>query len=156
MNPCFEVKGVVSYTPRKLSPITSFFFALKHIPSWIDQTDNVPRHGTITGFKVYRGLESHGLKITKKIHYTVPAVCAVFLRVVKDGKCRTPSVVCSEVRTSHTAPPPPAGARPRLRAVSESHLCVWWWWPKEVNPWNFFPCRKTRSLPYGNFSGNAD
>lgn len=42
MKPCFEVKGVVSYTPHKWSPITSFFVALKHFLSWIDQTDNVP------------------------------------------------------------------------------------------------------------------
>ncbi len=124
MNPCFEVKGVVSYTPRKLSPITSFIFALKHIPSWIDQTDNVPRHGTITGFKVYRGLESHGLKITKKIHYTVPAVCAVFLRVVKDGKCRTPqlcAVKCERV----TQPLPLRLVRGRACEQSVRVTCVY-------------------------------
>ncbi len=68
------------------------------------------RHGTITGFKVYCGLKkSHSFKTTKIFHYTVSAVCAVFLWV-KDGKCRTPSVVCREERTSHSAPPPPVGA----------------------------------------------
>ncbi len=55
-----------------------------------------PRHETITGFKVHRCLESHGFKTTKHFRYTVSAVCSVFLHVVKDGKCRTPSVVCSE------------------------------------------------------------
>ncbi len=45
-----------------------------------------------------------------------------FLHVVKDRKCRTSSGVCSEVRTSQTAPLSPVGAR--LRTVSESHLCM--------------------------------
>ncbi len=76
-------------------------------------------HGTITGFKVYRGLE----KSWFQNHYNFPlyrfCVMHSFLRV--DGKCRTQ--LCAEERTSHTAPPPPpVGAR--MRAVSESHLCV--------------------------------
>ncbi len=33
-----------------------------------------------------------------------------FFRVVKDGKFKTTSVVCSEECTSHTAHPPPVGA----------------------------------------------
>ncbi len=63
MKPCFEVKGVVSYTPHKLSPITIFFVALKHILSWIDQTDNVPRHGTITGILRFGKSISKSLQI---------------------------------------------------------------------------------------------
>ncbi len=89
------------------------------------------RHGTITGFKVYRGFKKVSFKTTKMFRYTVSAVCTVFLWVIKDGKCRTPSVVCSEERTSHSAPPPP---------VSESQLCVWW--PKEMNPCNFSTVEK--------------
>ncbi len=71
--------------------------------------------------------------------YTVPVVCAVFFRVVKDGKCRIPSTVCSEERTSHT--PPPASSQsvrvscvqwrahdshppPCEQSVSESQLCA--------------------------------
>ncbi len=50
-----------------------------------------------------------------------------FLRYVQFFTCRQirnvqDSVVCSEERTSHTAPPPPVDAR--LRAVGESHLCL--------------------------------
>ncbi len=36
------------------------------------------RHGMITGFKLYRGLESHGFKSTKMFRYTVSAVCTGF------------------------------------------------------------------------------
>ncbi len=32
-----------------------------------------------------------------------------FFYVVKDGKCRTPSVVCSEEEMSHTTPPSMVG-----------------------------------------------
>ncbi len=44
-----------------------------------------------------------------------------FLCVVKDWKCRTPSVVCGEERMSHTAPPPPVGAR---SSQWESPVCM--------------------------------
>ncbi len=78
-----------------------------HVLAWDDnRSQGILRFGKFTVSK------------PQFFHYTVPAVCAVFLccqiRKVQD------SVVCSEERTSHTAPPPPVDAR--LRAVGESHL----------------------------------
>ncbi len=107
------------------------------------------KHGTITGLKAYRGLEKSFSKPLKNC--VIPFRYTVYS--LKDGKCMTPSMLCSEERTSHMAPPPSGAAG--LRAVSESQLWVWWW-PKEMNPCYFFPRRKTRSLPYGHFSGNVD
>ncbi len=91
------------------------------------------RHGAMTGFKVYRGL--------KKSFFVIPFLryAQLFLRVVKDGKCRTPLALCSEESTSHMAPPPPVGAGCK-QSVSV------WWWPKEMNPCNFFsPSKNTKS-----------
>ncbi len=82
----------------------------------------VLRHGTITGFKVYRGLEKSRFQNHKK--FSLYRSCGIhsFFRVAKDGKCRTPSAVCSEERKSHTAPPPPVGAM--LLAVSQRDSVV--------------------------------
>ncbi len=75
------------------------------------------RHGTITGFQVYRGLEKS--RFQKHKHFSLYRPCGMlsFFSVVKDRKCRTPSAVCSGERTSHTAHPSPVGVR--LRAVSQ-------------------------------------
>ncbi len=83
----------------------------------VKKSDVSFRHGTITGLHLHvcinrrfypkrltvhsgytcfvimlQGILRFGkvsFKTTKMFRYTVPAVCAVFLRVVKDGKCRT-------------------------------------------------------------------
>ncbi len=75
----------------------------------------------------------------------------VFLCVVKDGKSRTHSVVSSEERTSHTAPPSLVGAS----SQSESHVCRMM--AEDDESLELFPpSRKTRSLPYGNFPSKVD
>ncbi len=56
---------------------------------WTFSYSNQIRHGTITGFKVYRGMEKSRFQTTKIFRYTVSVVCAVLLCVVKDRKCRT-------------------------------------------------------------------
>ncbi len=75
------------------------------------------RHGTITGFQVYRGLEKS--RFQKHKHFSLYHPCGMlsFFSVIKDRKCRTPSAVCSGERTSHTAHPSPVGVR--LRVVSQ-------------------------------------
>ncbi len=77
------------------------------------------RHGTITGFKVYRGLEKSRFQNHKKKSEYRSCGMHSFLCLVKDGKCRTPSVVCTKSVTSHTTPPPRVSV---TVAVSESHL----------------------------------
>ncbi len=62
--------------------------------------------------------KSHGFKTTEMFCYTVSAVCAIFFVPSKMESAGLPQLYA----VSHTAPPPPVGAR--LRAVSESHLCV--------------------------------
>ncbi len=51
----------------------------------------ISRHGTITFFL---GWKSDGFKTTKTFVIPFLRYAQFFLRVVKDGKCRTPSVLC--------------------------------------------------------------
>ncbi len=45
------------------------------------------RHGTITGFKVYQGLESHGIKTIRIFRYTVlPSPCG-WCEAVSSREC---------------------------------------------------------------------
>ncbi len=86
----------------------------------------------------FQGIPQFGkVTVSKPLIFFV--VCTVFLRVVKDGKCRTPSVVCREERMSRmTPPPPPVGAR--LRKVSSvarlggfEFDCVGKYWLEQVD-----------------------
>ncbi len=77
-----------------------------------------------------------------------------FFRVVKDGKCRTPSAVCSGERTSHTATPPPVGAR--LRAVSQRDSVVCRMMAEGDEYLELFPSSKNKKSAIWNFSGNVN
>ncbi len=71
------------------------------------------RHGMITDFKVFenRGLEKSRFQNYKNVPlYLFCGMCSFFY-----VSSKTESVVCSEERTSHTAPPPLVCAR--LQAV---------------------------------------
>ncbi len=68
------------------------------------------RHGMITSFKVYRGLENSRFQNHK--HF--PLYCSCGMRsffTCRQRRKELDSVVCSEERTSHTGRPPLLGAR---------------------------------------------
>ncbi len=96
--------------------------------------------------------KSHGFKTTRIFRYTVFCGMHSFFYVSSKTESAGLPQLCAVKSERVTRP---LLLRLLRGAVSESHLCVWWW-PKEMNAWNVFPRRKTRSLPYGNFSGNAD
>ncbi len=102
------------------------------------------RHGAIRGFKVYHGLEMSRFHNHKNV--PLYRFCGMhsffFLWVAKDGKCRTPSVVCSEERTSHMTPPPPVGVR--VSCVYDDGRMRW-------IPATFPPSKNTKSAVWKTF-----
>ncbi len=59
---------------------------------------------TLSREKAWDDNRFQGLPRIEKVTVSKPLKCTVILfllRVIKDGKCSTPSVVCSEERTSH-------------------------------------------------------
>ncbi len=79
------------------------------------------RHGMITGFKVYHGLEKSRFQNHNFfLLYSSCGMCSFYV----SSKTESTGVECSEERTSHTAPPPPAAVRLQAVSVSESHLCL--------------------------------
>ncbi len=65
------------------------------------------RHGTITGFKVYRGLEKSRFENHKKVSVIPFLRYAQFYYVSSKTERAGLPRLCAEERTSHTAAPPP-------------------------------------------------
>ncbi len=109
------------------------------------------KHGTITSFKVYiPSRKSHSFKTTKMFHYTVSAVCVVFLKSWQRRKVLD-SLSCVQWRANESRdPPPPVGASSQW----ESAVCMMMAVGDESL--QLFHCRKTWSLPYRTFSFNVD
>ncbi len=92
------------------------------------------RHGTITGFKVYRGLE---VMVSKPLQFSVIPFLRYAHFFMSRQRWKGLTQFCA-VKSKRVTRPLPLRL---VRAVSESQLCVWWW-PKEINPCNFSTVEK--------------